>query len=90
MLQGSRLTAWELAKNKVCSTVICDSMAAHFMKSKCIDKIFVGADRIAANGDVANKIGTYSLAVLAKYHKIPFYVVAPFSTFDMSLFSGKE
>lgn len=89
LLQGSRLTAWELGKKKIPFAVICDNMAAFLMQKKKIDKIFVGADRIAANGDVANKIGTYSLAVLANYHKIPFYVVAPFSTFDLKLKDGK-
>ena len=90
LLQGSRLTAWELMKKKVPSAVICDNMAAALMAHKGVDKIFVGADRIAANGDVANKIGTYNLAVIAKYHKIPFYVVAPFSSFDLSLSIGKQ
>ncbi|MFH1504551.1 MAG: S-methyl-5-thioribose-1-phosphate isomerase [Candidatus Omnitrophota bacterium] len=90
LLQGARLTAWELMKNKVSCTLICDNMAAYHMQKGLIDKIFVGADRIAANGDAANKIGTYSLAVLARYHKIPFYVTAPFSTFDLSLNSGKD
>jgi len=89
LLQGARLTAWELTKDKVPCTLISDNMAAYLMQKKKIDKIFVGADRIAANGDAANKIGTYSLAVLAKYHKIPFYVVAPFSTFDLRVSSGK-
>ncbi len=89
LLQGARLTAWELAKNKVPVTVICDNMAAFLMQKGQINKIIVGADRIAANGDVANKIGTYSLAVLAKYHKIPFYVAAPFSTFDVTLEKGE-
>ena len=90
LLQGSRLTAWELMKKKVPSAIICDSMAAPLMSHKGVDKIFVGADRIAANGDVANKIGTYNLAVIAKHHKVPFYVVAPFSSFDLSLSSGKH
>lgn len=90
LLQGSRLTAWELMKKKIPSFVICDNTAASLMSNNGIDKIFVGADRIAANGDVANKIGTYNLAVVAKYHKIPFYVVAPFSSFDLSLSSGKQ
>ena len=90
LLQGSRLTAWELIKKKINSFVICDNMAASLMQAKKIDKIFVGADRIAANGDTANKIGTYGVAVLAKYHKIPFYVVAPFSTFDLKLKSGNS
>jgi len=90
LLQGSRLSAWELSKRGVPTTVICDNMAAILMSEGKIDKIFVGADRIAANGDAANKIGTYGLAILAKYHKIPFYVVAPFSTFDLKLKSGKS
>ena len=88
LLQGSRLSAWELMKKKIPVKVICDNMAAALMKQGKIDKIFVGADRIAANGDTANKIGTYNLAVIARYHKIPFYVVAPFSTFDLRLKSG--
>jgi methylthioribose-1-phosphate isomerase len=90
LLQGARLTAWELVKEKIPSTLICDNMAAYLMQRGCIDKVFVGADRIAANGDVANKIGTYSLAVNAYYHGIPFYVVAPFSTFDLSLENGQQ
>ncbi|MFH1655460.1 MAG: S-methyl-5-thioribose-1-phosphate isomerase [Candidatus Omnitrophota bacterium] len=89
LLQGARLTTWELKRNRINVTLICDSMAASLMKQRKIDKIFVGADRIASNGDVANKIGTYSLAVLAKYHKIPFYVVAPFSSFDLRLRTGQ-
>tara|TARA_B100000315_G_C14574017_1_gene587032 strand:+ start:1783 stop:2820 length:1038 start_codon:yes stop_codon:yes gene_type:complete len=89
LLQGSRLTAWELMKKNVPSSVISDSTAAFLMQKGKIDKVFLGADRIAANGDTANKIGTYSVAVLAHYHKIPFYVVAPFSSFDLSLKSGK-
>jgi methylthioribose-1-phosphate isomerase len=88
LLQGARLTTWELMRNGIDVTLICDNMAADVMRSKKISGIFVGADRIAANGDFANKIGTYSLAVLAQYHKIPFYCVAPFSTFDLSLKSG--
>jgi len=90
LLQGARLSAWELTKRGVPTTVICDNMAAILMSEGKIDKIFVGADRIAANGDAANKIGTYGLAILANYHKIPFYVVAPFSTFDLKLKSGKS
>ncbi len=90
LLQGARLTCWELHKHKVDVTLICDNMAGYLMQQKKIDKIFVGADRIAANGDAANKIGSYSLAVLAAFHKIPFYVVAPYSTFDLSLSSGSE
>ncbi len=90
LLQGSRLTAWELAKKKVPSAVICDNMAAALMARGVVSKVFVGADRIAANGDAANKIGTYAVAVLSRYHKIPFYVVAPFSSFDLKLRSGKD
>lgn len=90
LLQGARLTCWELYKHKVDVTLICDNMAGYLMRQKKIDKIFVGADRIAANGDAANKIGSYSLAVLARFHKIPFYVVAPYSTFDKSLSSGSK
>ncbi|MFH0840329.1 MAG: S-methyl-5-thioribose-1-phosphate isomerase [Candidatus Omnitrophota bacterium] len=89
LLQGARLTAWELLKARIDATLICDNMAASLMAKGKIDKIFVGADRIARNGDVANKIGTYNLAVLAKYHRIPFYVVAPISTIDVKLPSGK-
>jgi methylthioribose-1-phosphate isomerase len=90
LLQGARLTAWELLHEGIDTTLICDNMAASLMEKGRIDKIFVGADRIAANGDVANKIGTYSLAVLAKHHKVPFYVVAPLSTFDMSIRTGRS
>ena len=90
LLQGSRLTAWELMHEGIDTTLICDNMAASLMAKGRIDKIFVGADRIASNGDAANKIGTYSLAVLAKYHKIPFYVVAPLSTFDFRIKTGKD
>ncbi len=90
LLQGARLTAWELAKAEIPHTLICDNMAAMVMQQGKIDAILVGADRIAKNGDVANKIGTYSLAVLAKYHKIPFYVVAPNTTLDPYCKSGKE
>ncbi|MBU2044295.1 MAG: S-methyl-5-thioribose-1-phosphate isomerase [Candidatus Omnitrophica bacterium] len=90
LLQGARLTAWELFKKKIPSKVICDNTASSLMAARGIDKVFLGADRIAANGDAANKIGTYGVAIAAKYHKIPFYVVAPFSTFDLSLRSGKE
>ncbi|MCX5700069.1 MAG: S-methyl-5-thioribose-1-phosphate isomerase [Candidatus Omnitrophica bacterium] len=90
LLQGSRLTAWELKKVGVDVTVICDNMAATLMQKGKINVVITGADRIAANGDSANKIGTFSLAVLAKYHNIPFYVAAPVSTFDLTLKSGKE
>jgi methylthioribose-1-phosphate isomerase len=86
--QGSRLTAWELQRRNIDVTVICDSMAGHVMQAGRVQKVFVGADRIAANGDTANKIGTYSVAVLAKHHGIPFYVVAPTSTFDLGLPTG--
>ena len=87
-LQGARLTVWELMKDNIPVTLITDSMAGYFMKKGEISCCVVGADRIAANGDTANKIGTYSVAVLAKENKIPFYVAAPLSTFDLSLESG--
>ncbi|MCR4337010.1 MAG: S-methyl-5-thioribose-1-phosphate isomerase [Candidatus Omnitrophica bacterium] len=90
LLQGARLTAWELLRGGIDTTLICDNMAATLMKQGKVDRIFVGADRIAANGDTANKIGTYNLAVLAKHHKIPFYVVAPLSTVDFKTKSGKQ
>lgn len=90
VLQGARLTAWELQKSGVDVTLITDSMAAHTIKVKNIEAIIVGADRIAANGDTANKIGTYNLAILAKTFGIPFYVAAPTSTFDLSIDSGKQ
>ncbi len=90
LLQGARLTTWELMKEKIDVTLICDNMAASLMKEGAVDKIFVGADRIAGNGDVANKIGTYNLAVLADFHKVPLYVVAPVSTFDLSLAAGRD
>src|SRR6201991_3119706 len=89
-LQGMRLTAWELAKDDIPVTVITDSMAGHFMKDRKIDCVVVGADRIAANGDTANKIGTYMVAVLAREHGIPFYVAAPLTTLDQSLTSGDQ
>lgn len=89
-LQGLRLTAWELAKDNIPVTVITDNMAGHVMKSGKVNAVVVGADRIAANGDAANKIGTYMVAVLAKKHNIPFYVAAPISTLDLSLKSGEE
>jgi methylthioribose-1-phosphate isomerase len=89
-LQGARLTVWELARNKIPVTLICDNTAAALMADKKIDTIIVGADRIASNGDAANKIGTYGLAVAAKHHNIPFYVAAPVSTFDLSIGTGKE
>ncbi len=86
--QGSRLTAWELQNAGIPVTLICDNMAGQVMKEGRIQKVFVGADRIAANGDAANKIGTYSVSVLAKHHGVPFYVVAPTSTFDMATPDG--
>jgi methylthioribose-1-phosphate isomerase len=88
LLQGARLTAWELQRRGVQVTLICDSMAAQVMKEGKIQKVVVGADRIAANGDTANKIGTYGVALLARAHEIPFYVAAPSSTFDLSLADG--
>jgi len=90
VLQGARLTAWEMKKEKIPATLITDSMAGFLMQQSKIDKIIVGADRIAANGDTANKIGTYSLAVLARAHGIPFYAAAPCSTFDFSLKNGTQ
>lgn len=90
LLQGARLTTWELMHEGIDVTLICDNMAASLMAKGAIDKVFVGADRIASNGDAANKIGTYGVAVLAKHHGVPFYVVAPVSTFDMSLKSGRD
>ncbi len=87
-LQGARLTAWELARDGIPVTLITDSMAGHFMKQGTLKAVIVGADRIAANGDVANKIGTYTLAVLARENEIPFYVAAPLSTIDLHLASG--
>jgi methylthioribose-1-phosphate isomerase len=89
-LQGSRLTTWELREDGIPVTLITDNMAGHVMQRRQVDLVIVGADRIAANGDVANKIGTYGLAVLAKEHGLPFYVAAPVSTFDLSLVSGDE
>ncbi len=90
VLQGARLTAWELMEEKIPCTLITDNMAGYFMYRDMIDLAIVGADRIARNGDVANKIGTYSLAVLCKEHGIPFYVAAPLSTIDFSMESGYE
>jgi methylthioribose-1-phosphate isomerase len=90
LLQGSRLTAWELGKAGIQTTVLCDNMAAQLMKEGRIQIVITGADRIAANGDVANKIGTYGLAVLARAHAIPFYVAAPRSTFDLTLENGDQ
>jgi methylthioribose-1-phosphate isomerase len=89
-LQGARLTAWELQKDEIPVTVITDNMAGHVMKQGRVDCVVVGADRIAANGDTANKIGTYMVAVLAREHSIPFYVAAPVSTVDLSLATGDQ
>ncbi|MGD0552831.1 MAG: S-methyl-5-thioribose-1-phosphate isomerase [Sedimentisphaerales bacterium] len=90
LLQGSRLTAWELKRAKIDTTVICDNMAAALMRDGRINLVITGADRIAANGDAANKTGTYGLSVLAKAHKIPFYIAAPSSTFDLKTKTGKD
>jgi methylthioribose-1-phosphate isomerase len=89
-LQGARLTAWELAQDGIPVTLITDNMAGHVMKQGKVDAVVVGADRVAANGDTANKIGTYMVAVLAHQHDIPFYVAAPVSTLDLTLASGEE
>jgi methylthioribose-1-phosphate isomerase len=89
-LQGSRLTAWELMKDDIPTTLISDNMAGAMMRQGKINAVIVGADRIAANGDVANKIGTYTVAVLAKEHGIPFYVAAPFSTIDLDTADGSQ
>lgn len=90
LLQGARLTAWELMQREIPCTLICDSMAGQVMREGRVQAVITGADRIAANGDTANKIGTYSLAVLAQAHGIPFYVAAPTSTFDLSIDSGDQ
>jgi methylthioribose-1-phosphate isomerase len=90
MLQGCRLTAWELVQEKILSTVVTDNMAGVLMKEGKINLVLVGADRIARNGDTANKIGTYGLAVLSKWHGIPFYVVAPTSTLDLTVATGLD
>lgn len=90
LLQGARLTAWELKRAEVDVTLICDNMAGWLMKQGKVDCVVAGADRIAANGDAANKIGTYSLSVLAKEHGVPFYIAAPSSTFDLALGSGED
>jgi methylthioribose-1-phosphate isomerase len=90
LLQGARLTTWELQERGLDVTLICDNMAAQVMKEKRIDLVITGADRIAANGDTANKIGTYGVALLARAHGIPFYVAAPSTTFDLTLASGEQ
>ncbi|MGI9533844.1 MAG: S-methyl-5-thioribose-1-phosphate isomerase [Thermodesulfobacteriota bacterium] len=89
-LQGARLTAWELKKDGIPVTLITDNMVGHLMSRGMIDSVVVGADRVASNGDVANKIGTYTVSVLAKYHNIPFYVAAPTSTIDFNCPTGKD
>ena len=89
-LQGARLTAWELLRDGISTTVITESMAGPLMRSGDVDLVVVGADRIAANGDTANKIGTYTVAVLAHEHKIPFYVAAPISTIDLATPDGDQ
>jgi methylthioribose-1-phosphate isomerase len=89
-LQGARLTVWELQEDNIPVKLITDNMAGYMMAKGLIDAVIVGADRIAGNGDIANKIGTYSVAVLANYHNIPFYVAAPVSTIDFSIESGKQ
>ena len=90
VLQGARLTAWELKKERIPATLITDSMAGYVMQTGKVDAVVVGCDRVAANGDVANKIGTYTIAVLAKRHGIPFYVAGPTSSIDLNCPSGKE
>jgi methylthioribose-1-phosphate isomerase len=90
LLQGSRLTAWELMRANIPMKLVTDSMAGHLMSTGKVDLVIVGTDRVAANGDMANKIGTYSLAVLAKYHEIPFYVATPASTVDLKVASGAD
>ena len=90
LLQGARLTAWEIARAGIETFTICDDMAASVMCRGKVDMVIVGADRIAANGDTANKIGTYQLAITAKYHNVPFYVAAPFSTIDRTLSDGSK
>jgi len=90
LLQGARLTAWELQRRGIPVTLICDNMAAQVMKEGKVQRVVVGADRIAANGDSANKIGTYGVAILAKVHNIPFYVAAPSTTFDLSIPDGSH
>jgi methylthioribose-1-phosphate isomerase len=89
-LQGARLTAWELHQDHIPLTLITDNMVGHFLKTGGVGAVVVGADRIAANGDTANKIGTYGIAVLARENKVPFYVAAPISTLDLSISSGEQ
>ena len=89
-LQGARLTAWELHQDGIPLTLITDNMVGHFLKTGGVGAVVVGADRIARNGDTANKIGTYGIAVLAREHKVPFYVAAPISTLDLSIPDGEQ
>jgi methylthioribose-1-phosphate isomerase len=88
--QGAKLTMWELVEDKIPATLVCDNMSGFLMANKKIDLVVVGADRIARNGDAANKIGTYNLAIVANYHNVPFYIAAPLSTFDATIFNGSE
>ena len=88
--QGARLTTWELTQDGIPTTLITDGMCSYFMSKGMIDMVVVGADRIAANGDTANKIGTYTVAIAAKYHNVPFYIAAPLSTIDITIESGKQ
>ena len=90
LLQGARLTAWELTQANIDAVLICDNMAGFLMKQGKVDAVITGADRIVANGDAANKIGTFSLSILTKEHNIPFYIAAPSSTFDLNIKSGDE
>ncbi len=90
LLQGARLTAWELVQRGIPATLLCDSMAAQVMREGKVQAVITGADRIAANGDTANKIGTYSVALAAAAHDLPFYVAAPSTTFDLSLSTGEQ
>jgi methylthioribose-1-phosphate isomerase len=90
LLQGARLTAWELLQRELPATLICDSAAAQIMKEGRVQAVITGADRVAANGDTANKIGTYGLALLAAAHQIPFFVAAPCSTFDLATADGRQ
>ena len=89
-MQGSRLTAYELAKQEINHKIVVEGAASYLMREKLVDAIFVGADRIAMNGDTANKIGTSTLAIVADYYKVPFYVVAPLSSFDSELGNGSQ
>jgi methylthioribose-1-phosphate isomerase len=89
-LQGARLTAWELMKGGIPLTLITDNMVGHFLKTGNVKAIVTGADRVAANGDTANKIGTYQIAVLARENNVPFYIAAPISTFDLTIASGED